>query len=493
MTAEPRDPRRSTTPRSSSTRRRPSSTRSRRIRRAREREAEFYALRDGEMFINLGPQHPSTHGVLRVVLKIDGERVVDLDPVLGYLHRGVEKICENGDWHHAISNCDPLEYIASMFSEAMPVLVAEKLLDLEVPRRAEYIRVLAWELNRISSHALFIGWLALDLGGLTPILYGFIERDEIVEMLAALTGQKLLFNYLRIGGVNGDLNHDFLSRLGDWMSHAGAAHRGRDEAASTRTRSSSAGRAAWACSTRETALRTCVTGPPLRATGVPFDVRRAHPYSVYPELEFDIPTRTEGDSYARYLLHLEEIKQSIRIIDQVLHQMPDGPVMAKLPRLLRVPPGRAWVAFESPRGQYGALRHQRRHGPAVPVPHPRPLVLHPPGGRASWCPATWSRTRWPSWPASTRSWAASTSDRDQRSERRLPALEPPAAGGQGRRCRSSLVLVAVSVAAGRAVAERHPAVPDPGAAGHAGRQHRHRPVRHRRDHHPAGHGARSRS
>ena len=186
-----------------------------------EREAEFYNLRDGEMLINLGPQHPSTHGVLRVVLKIDGERIVDLDPVLGYLHRGVEKIVENGDWHHAISNCDPLEYIASMFSEAIPVLAAEKLLDLEVPRRAEYIRVLAWELNRISSHALFIGWLALDLGGLTPILWGFAERDEIVEMLAALTGQRLLFNYLRIGGVNGDLNHEFMSRLGDWMSHAG--------------------------------------------------------------------------------------------------------------------------------------------------------------------------------------------------------------------------------------------------------------------------------
>ncbi len=318
-----------------------------------EREAEFYALRDGEMFVNLGPQHPSTHGVLRVVIKIDGERVVDLDPVLGYLHRGVEKICENGDWHHAISNCDPLEYIASMFSEAMPVLVAEKLLDLEVPRRAEYLRVLAWELNRISSHALFIGWLALDLGGLTPILYGFIERDEIVEMLAALTGQKLLFNYLRIGGVNGDLNHEFLSRLGDWMSRA--ARRIEDQTKLINENEIFVGRTrGLGVLTRETALRTCVTGPPLRATGVPYDVRRSHPYSVYPELEFDIPTRTEGDSYARYLLHLEEIRQSIRIIDQVLHQMPDGPVMAKLPRLLRVPPGRAWVAFESPRGQYGA-------------------------------------------------------------------------------------------------------------------------------------------
>ena len=318
-----------------------------------EREAEFYALEDGEMLINLGPQHPSTHGVLRVVLKIDGEKIVDLDPVLGYLHRGVEKICENGDWHHAISNCDPLEYIASMFSEAMPVLSAEKLLELEVPRRAEYIRVLAWELNRISSHALFMGWLALDLGGLTPILWGFAERDEIVEMLASLTGQKLLFNYLRIGGVNGDLNHDFLSRLGSWMSHAGehideqTKLINENEIFVNRTKGLGA-------IDRETALRMCMSGPPLRATGVPYDVRRAHPYSVYPELEFDVPTRTDGDSYARYLLHVEEIKQSLHIIDQVLHQIPDGPIMTKLPRLLRIPPGRAFIAIESPRGQYSA-------------------------------------------------------------------------------------------------------------------------------------------
>jgi NADH-quinone oxidoreductase subunit D len=317
-----------------------------------EREAEFYHLRDGEMFLNMGPQHPSTHGVLRIVLKIDGERVVDLDPVIGYLHRGVEKLCENGDWHHAISNCDPLEYVASMFSEAMPVLAAEKLLDIEVPRRAEYIRVLAWELNRIASHALFMGWLALDLGALTPVLYGFIERDEIVEMLNALTGQRVLFNYLRIGGVNGDLNHEFMSRLGAWMSHAGQQMDNttrlinENEIFVRRTKG-------LGVVDRDTALRTCLSGPVLRATGVPFDVRRAHPYSVYPELEFDIPTRTEGDSYARYLLHVDEIKQSIHIIDQVLHQMPDGPCMAKTPRLIRIPPGRAWVAIESPRGQYG--------------------------------------------------------------------------------------------------------------------------------------------
>ena len=196
-----------------------------------EREAEFYTLRDGEMFINMGPQHPSTHGVLRVVLKINGEQVVDLDPVLGYLHRGVEKLCENADYHHINSQVDPLEYISSLFCEWSPVMSFEHLLDVEVPRRAEYIRVLTGELNRILSHALFMGWMALDLGGLTPILWSFIERDEIAEMLASITGQRLLFNYFRIGGVNGDINHEFMSRLGDWMTPGVRPARGEHAAA----------------------------------------------------------------------------------------------------------------------------------------------------------------------------------------------------------------------------------------------------------------------
>ncbi|HET7727244.1 MAG TPA: hypothetical protein VFK54_07950 [Candidatus Limnocylindrales bacterium] len=320
-----------------------------------EREAEFYTLGDGEMFINLGPQHPSTHGVLRVVLKINGERVVDLDPVLGYLHRGVEKLCENSDYHHIISQVDPLEYISSLFCEWSPVMAVEKLLDVEVPRRAEYIRVLTGELNRVLSHSLFMGWMALDLGGLTPILWSFIERDEIAEMLAAITGQRLLFNYFRIGGVNGDLNHEFMSRLGDWMSRAGAQHEANTQLLNENEifvrRMRGLGRL-----DRETALRMATTGPNLRASGVPFDVRRAHPYSVYPELEFDIPTRGNGpeggDCLDRYLLRVEEVKQSLRIIDQCLHNMPDGPVMAKLPRLLRPRPGRAFAAIEGPRGMY---------------------------------------------------------------------------------------------------------------------------------------------
>ena len=316
-----------------------------------EREAEFYTLADGEMFLNMGPQHPSTHGVLRVVLKLDGEKVVDLDPVLGYLHRGVEKLSENADYHQVISQMDPLEYVSSLFCEWSPVMAFEKLLDVAVPPRAEYIRVLSGELNRIASHALFMGWFALDLGGLTPILWSFIERDEIVEMLAALTGQRMLFNYFRIGGVNGDLNHDFMSRLGDWMSRATEQIEANLTLLNGNEIFVRRARGLGVVDT-ERALGLCMTGPNLRATGSPFDVRRAHPYSVYPELDFDIPTRTEGDSLARYLLRMEEIKQSLRIIDQCLHQMPDGPIMAKLPRLLRPRPGRAYAAIEGPRGQY---------------------------------------------------------------------------------------------------------------------------------------------
>jgi len=317
-----------------------------------EREGEFYTLRDGEMFLNVGPHHPSTHGVMRLVVKLSGEQIVDVDPVLGYLHRGVEKICENSDYYHVIDQVDPLEYISSLFQEWAAVLSFEKLMDVQVPRRAEYIRVLSGELLRISSHAMFMGFFALDLGGLTPILYSFIERDEIVEMLAALTGARMLFNYFRIGGVNGDLNHEFMSRLGDWMSRAGreiesqATLLNENEIFVRRNRG-------VGVMDRNMALRYGVTGGNLRASGVPFDVRRAHPYSVYPELDFNIPTREEGDCLARYLIRIDEVRESIKIIDQCLHNMPDGPIMAKLPRLLRPRPGRAWGACEGPRGMLG--------------------------------------------------------------------------------------------------------------------------------------------
>ena len=208
-----------------------------------EREAEFYTLGDGEMFLNMGPQHPSTHGVLRVVLKLDGERVVDIDPVLGYLHRGVEKLIENARLPPDDQPAGPARvHLVPLLRVGARSWPTRSCSTSEVPRRAEYIRVLSGELNRIASHALFMGWFALDLGGLTPILWSFIERDEIVEMLAALTGARMLFNYFRIGGVNGDLNHEFMSRLGDWMSRAVGQIEAEHTASSTRTRSSSAAR-----------------------------------------------------------------------------------------------------------------------------------------------------------------------------------------------------------------------------------------------------------
>ena len=317
-----------------------------------EREAEFYSLGDGEMFLNIGPQHPATHGVMRLVVKLTGEQIVDVDPVVGYLHRGVEKICENSDYYHVIDQVDPLEYVSGLFQEWAAVAAFEKLLDVEVPVRAQYIRTLSAELLRVQSHILFQGFLALDLGGLTPILYSFIERDELVEMLAALTGARVLFNYFRIGGVNGDLNHEFMSRLGDWMSRAGRMAEmsggllNENEIFVRRCRG-------VGVLDKETAAQFAVTGPNLRATGIPFDIRRAHPYGIYPSLEFNVPTRQEGDVLARYLVRMDEIRESIRIIDQCLHNMPDGPIMAPLPRLLRPRPGRAWAAVEGPRGMMG--------------------------------------------------------------------------------------------------------------------------------------------
>ena len=245
----------------------------------------------------------------------------------------------------------------------------EKLLDVEVPRRAEYIRVLTGELLRVSSHVLFQGFMALDLGGLTPILYSFIERDEIVEMLAAITGQRMLFNYFRIGGVNGDLNHEFMSRLGDWMSRAteqveaNVGLLNENEIFVRRMRG-------IGVLDGDIALRMGVSGPNLRASGVPFDVRRAHPYSVYPELEFDIPTRGAGrggDSLDRYLLRLDEVTREPAdhrpVPPQHAGRADHGPPAAPAPP----PPGPRVGRGRGAARPVRHLRHLGRHRPAVPA------------------------------------------------------------------------------------------------------------------------------
>jgi NADH-quinone oxidoreductase subunit D len=238
-----------------------------------------------------------------------------------------------------------------MHNEHAPAIAFEKLYGIKAPPRAEYIRALVVELNRVFSHGLMMGFLALDIGGLTPILYSFINRDEVVDLLSAISGQRMLFNFFRVGGVNFDANDEFLSRLGTWRSHV-LSNIEMNERMITdneifRGRTVGMGRLSG-----EDAIKLGVTGPNLRASGVPFDVRKAHPYSVYDQLEFDIITQESGDSYARYIQRIAEIKQSIHLIDQIIDKMPHGPVQAQVPGIIRPKPGRAYAAVESPRGLY---------------------------------------------------------------------------------------------------------------------------------------------
>jgi NADH-quinone oxidoreductase subunit D len=316
-----------------------------------ERERELFTLDEGEMLVNMGPQHPSTHGVMRLLLKVRGEIVTDIDPVLGYLHRGIEKLCENATYTTVLTYVDPMDYMSSMHNEHAPAIAFEKLYGIRAPRRAEYIRALVVELNRVFSHGLMVGFLALDMGGLTPILYGFINRDETVELLAAISGQRMLFNFFRVGGVNWDVNDEFINRLSRWRVNIGKAIRD-NEALVTQNEIFTARTKGMGRLSAEQAIGLGVSGPNLRASGVPFDVRKAHPYSIYPELEFEVVTQQGGDVYARYLQRIAELKQSLSLIDQIVDRMPHGPVQAQVPGIIRPRPGRAYAAIESPRGLY---------------------------------------------------------------------------------------------------------------------------------------------
>jgi NADH-quinone oxidoreductase subunit D len=316
-----------------------------------ERERDMYTLEEGEMLVNMGPQHPSTHGVLRLVIKIRGEVVTDLDPIFGYLHRGIEKLCENATYTTVLTYVDPMDYLASMHNEHAPAIAFEKLYGIRAPRRAEYIRALVVELNRVFSHGLMIGFLALDMGGLTPILYSFINRDEVVDLLSAISGQRMLFNFFRVGGVNWDTNDEFLSRLGTWHGNV-LKTIGDNERLITENEIFKARTKGMGVLTGQQAIAYGVSGPNLRASGVPLDIRKAHPYSIYDELEFEVITQPGGDVYARYLQRIAEIKQSLHLIDQIMDKMPHGPVQAQVPGIIRPKPGRAYAAIESPRGLY---------------------------------------------------------------------------------------------------------------------------------------------
>jgi len=300
----------------------------------------------------MGPQHPSTHGVLRLFLKLDGEYILQADPVIGYGHRGHEKMAESHFYEQFLPNTSRMDYLSGLLYNHGYVAAVEKMARIEVPPRAEYIRVACAELNRICSHLLWFGTYLLDLGGITPFLYAFDDREHIMDVLDRITGSRLTYNYCRFGGVAKDVDAEFAratrafierlrSRFDDYHTLVT-----KNVIFINRTRG-------VGVIDRDAALRFGCTGPVLRAAGVPYDIRRAEPYSVYPTLDFDIPTGTTGDVMDRYLVRLREMEQSMRIIEQALDGLPEGPFKGRAPHKVRPPKGDYYFAVESARGALG--------------------------------------------------------------------------------------------------------------------------------------------
>jgi len=329
------------------------------------------------MTLNFGPQHPAAHGVLRLVLEMDGEVVERTDPHIGLLHRGTEKLIEHKTYMQAIPYFDRLDYVSPMCQEHAFVLSAEKLLKLDVPKRALYIRVLFDEITRILNHSLQIAAQGLDLGATTPFLWLFEEREKLMGFYEQVSGSRLHAAYYRVGGVHQDLPLNLIEEIEEWLSGFGKIINDIETLLSDnrifKQRTVDVG-----VVTPEEALNWGFTGPMLRGSGIAWDLRKAQPYAVYDEVDFDVPIGKNGDCYDRYLLRVEEMKQSTKIITQVLDKMPKGDIIVKDSRLyppkrddmkesmealinhfklftegVRVPAGEVYTAVEAPKGEFG--------------------------------------------------------------------------------------------------------------------------------------------
>lgn len=303
--------------------------------------------------INIGPVHPSTHGVFRMRATLDGEVVVDIEPVFGYLHRGIEKLAEERTYTGVIPLTDRLDYLASMSNNLAYVLAVEKLAGISVPERAEYLRVILAELQRLASHLIAVGAFLNDCGAFfTPFLYMFREREKIVDLFEMLSGQRLLYNYMRIGGFSQDIPDEFLPALdkfaGQMPRYIEEYERLLAENEILLARAKGVG-----ILTRQQAINISASGPVLRASGVKWDIRKVDPYSIYDRFEFDVPTGTVGDCYDRYRVRVEEMRQSLRIINQARAQIPAGAVKSEVPFLVRPPVGEAYAHIEAPKGELG--------------------------------------------------------------------------------------------------------------------------------------------
>ncbi|MDR6225012.1 NADH-quinone oxidoreductase subunit D [Desmospora profundinema] len=310
-------------------------------------------MRTEEMLLNVGPQHPSTHGVFRLVLKIDGEIIREATPVIGYLHRGTEKLAEDLTYTQIIPYTDRMDYLNAMNNNHAMVLAVETLMEVDVPERAEYLRVIVTELNRVASHLVWFGTYLLDIGAMSPFLFAFRDREKIVELFNELCGARLTYNYMRVGGVKWDAPEGWLEQVRELVPYLREKLEEYQNLVTGNeiflSRVKGVGRYE-----AETAIHYGLSGPSLRCTGVKRDLRKDQPYSIYDRFEFDVPVGRDGDCLTRYQLRMEEVSHSLSIVEQALEQIPDGgPVMAKVPRVLRPPEGEVYTAVENPRGELG--------------------------------------------------------------------------------------------------------------------------------------------
>ena len=313
---------------------------------------EGHYLDTSELVLNMGPQHPSTHGVLRVILKLDGERVRDVECVIGYLHRGVEKIAENRTYTMFVPYVDRMDYVAAVSNGLGYCLAVERLISAEAPARAQTARVILTELNRIASHLLWLGTHALDIGAISPLFYTFREREEVLKIFENYCGARLTTHAFRIGGLQYELYDGFEAQVERFCRDFIAK---LDEYNDLLTNNP-----IWSGRLRDVGILTAedckaygVTGPLIRAAGVPWDLRKAQPYSGYDRYDFEVPVCRNGDSFDRYTVRMEEMRQSVRIVQQAVANIPGGPIMAKVPKVLKPPPGEVYVAIEAPKGELG--------------------------------------------------------------------------------------------------------------------------------------------
>jgi NADH-quinone oxidoreductase subunit D len=310
-------------------------------------------LDTGDMVLNLGPQHPATHGTLRLVVRLDGERVLTADPVIGYMHRGYEKLTEFRTYPQITTLINRIDWLSSFANEVPFIDAAEQLMGIEAPPRAQYIRTILTELSRIATFVLFLGEMGLQVGALTPAFYGFRDREHVLNLIEGATGGRFHPNFNRIGGLKDDLPWGWVNETRTVMKKVfDACDTFEDlvvgnEIFVARTRS-------IGIIPAEVGLSYGVSGSNIRASGVDWDLRRdADPYLAYPELDFKVWTHTDGDSFARYWVRLQETRESARMVLQMLDQLPAGPIMAKVPRIIKVPEGEIWVETENPLGQMG--------------------------------------------------------------------------------------------------------------------------------------------